>query len=1303
MWPPLPEMVRVTHVERFDDVYHAGVSNELVTIPQYGTLRASWSGYSLERVGTVTPLVIAGLGESGQAQVATGQGAVRFWFSPYWSSSEGPGAVVPLAQLFAVAKSQAAGLWSLQVNADGSTLSLMGPEGRELLLAAKIEWAARSWHQVVLNYGTNGTELVLDGEVVTQGGATLSVPASVARLIVGSTLAGDLSAGGEFEEVYCFARPLKVAFHYLPFAGIAELGPMSEAELTYRQELLAKWVATKAQKAREAEESGGGGVQMRLSGPSADCITNGPVYLTNVVANFTTNEGWTVYFDIAGGTNEVVYDIFSTTEFLGNDITNSTWTWLETGQTCETHWFTNQPTNQVFFVLAVPGADRDGDGLYDGWEWKHFGRLEQQPSGDYDGDGVSNLEAYTNDYNPNNLTFSLLAANPYVSSATVPVSVNLLTGVAESMAVLLDNTNLTAANWTSFSSNLTVNLGATEGWHELRVGLRGHFAEVQSWQLLRLKLDVTPPRLVVTNPAWLTNSQPLLQLQGYGNEPLANISYNLTNAAGNFTNQPGYVTFEAYNTNTFEFATNYFQCYDVWLTNGANAITVRIADLSGNTTTTNLTLTLDGAGDTTPPTISLVWPQSGMKLGGSAFTVNGFLNDPSATVTATLVSTDGVTNILSGLVGRSGEFWLENLPLNNGTNQLYLTATDFWGNSITTNLAVIKATFDLNVDLLTTEQMQQFTATVTGTISGTGQDVWINGVQAVVSNGVWQADYVPITHDKTTTLQVKAFPTGSDPNSTPSSAEFFLVQDAPPVVEVTSYDKTSTLTSFTTVIPIYQIRITDITTRTAWADKTGGLYQENERKTDQIGWFPPYQYNPVSDCTTTATLPQTLWGGGLPLAATDSCLGSTTVAVPLPAEHKVIASVNSSMRADAQTALKTNGKDVPGSIGTYLVSTLVMDSFNKPIAPARVYHNGKPLTPSAADPNVGQYLAQAPAGATLGNTPKVPDSTSHTWSSTNEGLKLKIFLGASSNDIAGKTNTVVAGQKIELRCEFSHTNVPVTGYQWTIPGFAISNYVTSVNSGLIYSNFPTAKSNVAFYWVDGGTNRQVQCSVTVGGQKLSAKTVFNIEMPNVQMTAEVLGVIGADTNHFYNVINETSFTWLRFGGAVQGTNAIPGIRFSFSPNMSGGYAFIQIGNSAGTIAALNGTNYFFNDTGVDNGIDTNDFRYPLGDGTPGWYVTDDSPANYLANIYTNVTRHDSFTMYLMFEPDTTSEKILVPLKKVSWSWSAVAVLTNSPSNLWSVTSASLPSGLSVLSTSQYPIWTNSLTPGHWVPSTPPLQ
>jgi len=205
MWPPLPELTRVLHRETFDAVYHAGVSNEVVTIPGAGTLRASWSGYSLERAGTVAPLVISGLDESGQAQVATAQGAVRFWFSPYWSSAavakdQVPGSAMPLLELAAVNGSQAAVLWSLQISAGGSELKLLGPGGSEVLLAADIAWAAGSWHQIVLNYGTNGTELMLDGQMVGEGAATLTVPSGVTRLAVGSSLSGEVSAGGELEE-----------------------------------------------------------------------------------------------------------------------------------------------------------------------------------------------------------------------------------------------------------------------------------------------------------------------------------------------------------------------------------------------------------------------------------------------------------------------------------------------------------------------------------------------------------------------------------------------------------------------------------------------------------------------------------------------------------------------------------------------------------------------------------------------------------------------------------------------------------------------------------------------------------------------------------------------------------------------------------------------------------------------------------------------------------------------------------------------------------------------------------------------
>ena len=180
MWPPLPELTRVTYQESFDAVYYAGVSNAEVVIPNYGTLRASWSGYSFERVGAVTPLVIAGLGETGQVQVVKDQGALRFWFRPYWNSGSGPGTAARLAELAAVEGSQSAVLWSLRVTADGTGLQLVGPGGNGVLLAAEIEWSAGSWHQVILNHGTNGTELVLDGEVVAKGDATLAVPARVA-------------------------------------------------------------------------------------------------------------------------------------------------------------------------------------------------------------------------------------------------------------------------------------------------------------------------------------------------------------------------------------------------------------------------------------------------------------------------------------------------------------------------------------------------------------------------------------------------------------------------------------------------------------------------------------------------------------------------------------------------------------------------------------------------------------------------------------------------------------------------------------------------------------------------------------------------------------------------------------------------------------------------------------------------------------------------------------------------------------------------------------------------------------------
>ena len=53
------------------------------------------------------------------------------------------------------------------------------------------------------------------------------------------------------------------------------------------------------------------------------------------------------------------------------------------------------------FNLATSGTDTDSDGLPDAWEQEHFGNLAQDADDDPDGDGLTNLEEYAGDSDPN--------------------------------------------------------------------------------------------------------------------------------------------------------------------------------------------------------------------------------------------------------------------------------------------------------------------------------------------------------------------------------------------------------------------------------------------------------------------------------------------------------------------------------------------------------------------------------------------------------------------------------------------------------------------------------------------------------------------------------------------------------------------------------------------------------------------------------------------------------------------------------------------------------------------------------------
>jgi hypothetical protein len=47
-------------------------------------------------------------------------------------------------------------------------------------------------------------------------------------------------------------------------------------------------------------------------------------------------------------------------------------------------------------------VDLDGDGMWDSWELTHFGNLNQTGTGDYDGDGMTNLQEFQSGTDPSN-------------------------------------------------------------------------------------------------------------------------------------------------------------------------------------------------------------------------------------------------------------------------------------------------------------------------------------------------------------------------------------------------------------------------------------------------------------------------------------------------------------------------------------------------------------------------------------------------------------------------------------------------------------------------------------------------------------------------------------------------------------------------------------------------------------------------------------------------------------------------------------------------------------------------------------
>jgi hypothetical protein len=381
---------------------------------------------------------------------------------------------------------------------------------------------------------------------------------------------------------------------------------------------------------------------------------------------------------------------------------------------------------------------------------------------------------------PNVIQFSLQFTNNYVNASLAYGSVTIQGGVPSYIAVLINDTNTADAEWEiDDSTNVLVNLNSGDGLYNVLVGLRGLPSDATpTWVGTQLTLNTVAPVLAVTNPAGGTVSVPMIQLQGYVNESLGKLTFDVSNAVGVVTNQQGYWQPVFYDTNLLEFTTNTFQCYDIPLTNGVNKITLHATDMAGNTTTTNFSYTLSYAGVTNAPMLSLLWPQNNTAIGGSNVTIQAQVSDATATVAATV---NGST--VQGLIERSGLVWLQNLPLSSGTNVVTITSQNAAGKVSTNTLDVVESSVSLSIDPISNDQLNQTNVTVTGSVSDPTADVWVNGVEVYwYDDNDWYADNVPVSPTGTAIVTVEA---GADTNDI--EALQTLDQAQPATVALMSY------------------------------------------------------------------------------------------------------------------------------------------------------------------------------------------------------------------------------------------------------------------------------------------------------------------------------------------------------------------------------------------------------------------------------------------------------------------------------------------------------------------------------------
>ncbi|HTB82830.1 MAG TPA: hypothetical protein VK742_04180 [Candidatus Sulfotelmatobacter sp.] len=1028
------------------------------------------------------------------------------------------------------------------------------------------------------------------------------------------------------------------------------------------------------------------------------------------------SNGWS-YLNLHHGTNQV-YAIWTTTNLL-------------TPWQVETElWPTAQKTNVMPFTIPTQGRQdlfvraedwtgvtENGNTTPSWWFWAYFGTTDLWDT-NLDDVGNSLLFDYTYGFDPNIIQFSVQFPG-YVDSSPAYGTMDLIGGEPAYMAVLVNNTNVADAVWQPYSTNVMANLTAGDGTYTVMVGLQGAAPNATpSWAEATLTLNTVMPAIIVTNPAAGTVWQPVVQLQGLVTKPLASLSYDISNATGVFSNQAGYITSQIYSTNLIATGAC-FQCYDLALTNGINAITLHATDIFGNTVATNISLTLNTNSITHPPALTMVWPTNDTVVAGTNFMLQGMLDDATATVTVS----EGASNY-PAMLERNGRFSTANLPLS-GTNLLTVSATNVAGYGVSQTLTLIQGAVTATIDPLPASQLAQEFVTVTGSVSDTNHDVYINGVKATVSGDpTWSANNVPVLDNQGSgQMTVNLYPGGSNPGVTPPSASQQILVALQPLVQAVSYQEQFLSQDYRYVFyypaifdAIYNTKLTR-----QWTNHIGGasteICSDSDDPTFTINLTWPAYWPDGADVNGTSGAPgyppsgystftPSTWGnasmnasGPIPVDfpyddATGyrqmSCKAATDVQ-PIAGGSALSGAYQLIRLVVSAAGYSDNGLvNWAGYYNTYPYTGFEAPG-DMPIPASEINLLNQPVTPTTTNANVGEKYVLIPAGGVHDLPVSVTGTNSNNYSFKVQPVPgLSIYDANSGQDLTLQTNTVIVGQQMNLICKTVSTNGPtLNNFQWRVPGFAISNYVVAADgsSAMVVTNFATNNGNVMFYWVDGATNRVVQCSATVEGKIITAQTTFNVVRPVASVSAITSSAqVGTNYDTATNLV--VSFGTL---------NGQPGISFRALITMPPGMAYNWGDTNSSTewvqliyppdletVTTGDGVSHFEYETNT-----TLDTQYPYNDtNNPDENnFESDSPASPdLENSDYAASDSISAKMWLMFKPDDGN---WVPLRTVTWNYSASAtnngtawILTGSS---WTTNPPDADAGVT------YPTWTSNVT------------